>query len=254
MDGFERSVAELAGLISASRNIVCFTGAGVSTESGVPDFRSPGSPWLVNKPIDYADFVASAERRAEAWRRKFTMDDLYAGAQPGRAHHAIRQLHDADRLEAVITQNIDNLHQASGVPDARLIELHGNGSYARCIGCGERYELASVRRRFEASGAAPDCGCGAPVKSATISFGQAMPQKEMRRARDASLRCDLFIAMGSSLVVYPAAAFPELAKENGAALVIVNRDPTPLDPVSDLIVRGDVGDALARAVALAGLC
>lgn len=243
----------LADLLGRCSDVVVFTGAGLSTECGVPDFRSPGSPWLANKPIDYSDFIASAEMRAEAWRRKFRMDDLYAGVKPGRGHAAIVALREAGKLSAVITQNIDNLHQASGLDDSVLIELHGNGSYARCVGCGGRHELAPIREAFEASGLAPDCSCGAPVKSATISFGQAMPQHAMRRARDATLDCDLFLVLGSSLVVYPAAAFPQLAKDNGAALAILNREPTPLDGIADLAIRGDIGDVLTLALERAGL-
>lgn len=246
-------VAALAEALAECDRIVAFTGAGISTECGVPDFRSPGSPWLVNKPIDYADFIASAEMRAEAWRRKFRMDDLYAGVRPGRAHAALRALFDAGKLHAVITQNIDNLHQASGIPDERLIELHGNGSHARCIGCGRRHELAQIRPAFESNGVAPVCDCGAPVKSATISFGQAMPQEAMRRARDATVSCDLFLALGSSLIVYPAAAFPQLAAQNGAGLVLVNRESTPLDSIASLMIRGDIGDVLSRALRQAGL-
>jgi NAD-dependent deacetylase len=238
----------LAELIAAADDVVAFTGAGISTESGVPDFRSPGSPWLTNMPIDFSTFVSDPAARAEAWRRKFAMDDLYRGvAAPSRGHRALAKLVAAGKVSAIITQNIDNLHQESGVPDERLIELHGNGSYARCLDCGARHELADVRRAFEAAGGAPRCeACGGLVKSATISFGQAMPEQEMRRAHVATLRCDLFVAIGSSLQVYPAAGFPQIAKQNGARLVIVNRDPTPLDGMADLIVRGQIGDALGR--------
>lgn len=238
----------LAELIAAADDVVAFTGAGISTESGVPDFRSPGSPWLTNMPIDFSTFVSDPAARAEAWRRKFAMDDLYRGvAAPSRGHRALARLVAEGKVSAIITQNIDNLHQESGVPDERLIELHGNGSYARCLDCGMRHELADIRRAFEADAVAPRCeACGGLVKSATISFGQAMPEQEMRRAHVATLRCDLFVAIGSSLQVYPAAGFPQIAKQNGARLVIVNRDPTPLDGMADLIVRGQIGDALGR--------
>ena len=239
-------VAALVAMIAAAEDVVAFTGAGISTESGVPDFRSPGSPWLANMPIDFRQFVADPAARAEAWRRKFAMDDIYRGVAPSRGHRALARLAALGKVSAIITQNIDNLHQASGVPEAALIELHGNGSYARCLDCGERHELSEVRRAFEAAGAAPTCDCGGLIKSATISFGQAMPEAAMRRAQAATLGCDLFLAIGSSLQVYPAAGFPQIAKRNGAKLAIVNRDPTPLDSIADLIVRGDIGDALAR--------
>jgi NAD-dependent deacetylase len=172
------------------------------------------------------------------------MDDLYAHAKPGRGHRALARLIASGRMNAIITQNIDGLDQASGVPEDRVIELHGNGTYARCLGCARRYELVDVRREFERTGAAPQCECGGYVKSATISFGQAMPELAMRRAEEATLDCDLFIAIGSSLVVYPAAGFPLTAKRHGAALVIVNREPTPLDDFADLVLRGDIGDFL----------
>ena len=240
---------ELREMIGACAMAVAFTGAGVSTECGVPDFRSPGSPWLTNMPIDFSDFVNDPQARAESWRRKFAMDDVYRGVVPGRGHRALAQLVERGRVGAIITQNIDDLHGASGVPQDKLIELHGNGSFAKCLSCGMRHELTGVRARFEASGEGPRCDCGGLIKSATISFGQAMPLEEMRRAQAATLACDLFIAIGSSLVVHPAASFPALAKENGAKLAILNRDPTPLDGLADLVIRAEIGAVLARCVA-----
>jgi NAD-dependent deacetylase len=236
--------AELQSKIATSRHAVGFTGAGISTECGVPDFRSPGSPWLKNPPIDFSDFLADPLMREEAWRRKFVMDDLYAHAKPGRGHHALARLVNTGRMSAVITQNIDGLHQAAGLADDRVIELHGNGTYARCLACQRRYELVEIRRDFEMTGAAPQCECGGYIKSATISFGQAMPEIAMRRAEEETFACDLFMAIGSSLVVYPAAGFPVAAKRRGASLVIVNNEPTPLDDFADLILRGNIGDFL----------
>jgi NAD-dependent deacetylase len=240
--GLADDIAELHRLVTGSRSVVAFTGAGISTESGVPDFRSPNSPWMRNKPIPFEAYLASAEARREAWRRKFTMDDLYAGAKPSRGHLALASLVRSGSMPGVITQNIDGLHQAAGVPGDKIVELHGNGTYATCLSCGRRHELPGVRARFEASGDAPACeACGGIVKSATISFGQAMPEPAMRRAQDLALSCDLFLAIGSSLVVYPAAGFPVLAKRNGAKLVIVNREPTDLDDMADLVINGDIG-------------
>jgi NAD-dependent deacetylase len=242
----------LAGLIRDARQIIGFTGAGISTECGVPDFRSPGSPWLVNKPIPFDAFVASAEARREAWRRKFAMDDHYAGARPGRGHAALQALVADGRMPAVITQNIDGLHQAAGTPADRVIELHGNGTYAACLDCGERHELADIRPHVEAAGHAPPCRtCGGLIKSATISFGQAMPEAAMRRAARLAAACDLFLAIGSSLVVFPAAHLPAAAAETGARLVILNREPTGLDAVADLVIRADIGAVLSRALDLA---
>ena len=236
---------DLASLVGQSSRAVAFTGAGISTESGIPDFRSPGGLWKRNKPIPFQAFIASREARAEAWRRKFAMDDSYRGARPGRGHLALAAMVRSGRLEGVITQNIDNLHQDSGLTDSEVIEIHGNGTYATCLACGRRHELGWVRARFEASGEAPDCeACGGPVKSATISFGQAMPERQMRRALAWAMDCDLFLAIGSSLVVHPAAGLPVAAKESGARLVILNREETPLDDIADRVIRADIGTVL----------
>jgi NAD-dependent deacetylase len=237
---------QLQDMVRESRRAVAFTGAGISTESGIPDFRSPGGLWTKNRPIEFSDFLASKEMRDEAWRRKFAMEDSFLAAKPGRGHRALARLLQDGKLSAVITQNIDNLHQVSGIPAGRVVELHGNGSYATCLDCGTRYELDWVKERFEQSnGSAPDCpDCAGPVKSATISFGQSMPEEPMRQAEIETLAADLFIAIGSSLVVWPAAGFPLRAKRNGARLVILNREPTDLDELADLVIRDDIGDVL----------
>ena len=235
----------LRALVEASRVVVCFTGAGISTESGVPDFRSPGSPWLRHAPIDFSTFKADASARCEAWRRKFAIDDLARDAAPSRGHLALADLVRRGKSPGVITQNIDGLHQAAGMGDDAVVELHGNGTYATCLTCSLRHELADIRARFETTGEAPACvACGGPVKSATVSFGQAMPELAMRRAAGMTLACDLFLAIGSSLVVYPAASFPLMAKRNGARLVIVNREPTGLDEAADLVIAGEIGVVL----------
>ncbi len=241
------AVEALHAMLDRAASIVAFTGAGISTESGVPDFRTPGSPWMVNKPIPFEAFVKSREARIEAWRRKFAMDDHYAGATPNRGHRALARLVGEGRSPAIITQNIDGLHQASGVPDDQVIELHGNGTYATCLACGWRHELAAIRAAFEATGEPPECVmCAGPVKSATISFGQAMPQDKMSAAQQLALEAELFLVVGSSLVVYPAATLPIIAKKQGAALIIVNRQPTELDEIADLVVRAEIGAVLGR--------
>lgn len=246
-DETEDAIAELHAMLDRSDSIVSFTGAGISTESGVPDFRSPGSPWMVNKPIPFEVFVQSREARIEAWRRKFAMDDHYRDARPNIGHRALARLVAEGRSPAIVTQNIDGLHQASGVPEEQVIELHGNGTYATCLNCGWRHELAAIRPAFEATGEPPACiMCAGPVKSATISFGQAMPQQQMMRAQALALECDLFLVVGSSLVVYPAATLPIIARRQGAKLVILNREPTDLDPIADLVIRAESGVALAR--------
>ena len=237
-------------LLRECNRAVFFTGAGISTESGIPDFRSPGGIWSRMQPIYFQEFVASEEKRREAWRRRFDNGDGWVGAKPNRGHEVVAELVKRGKATAVITQNVDNLHQISGVPDERVIELHGNASYATCLKCHHRYELADIEKEFRATGAVGPCPqCQGIIKSATISFGQQMPELPMRRATAATLSCDLFIVLGSSLSVFPAADFPVRAKENGAALVIINRDPTPLDERADVVIHDGIGDTLTQVVA-----
>jgi NAD-dependent deacetylase len=239
------AMTSLNDLVGSAKVIVPFTGAGISTECGIPDFRSPGGLWTKNKPIPFDEFLASQEARNESWRRRFAMADEFGGAQPGRGHRALASLYHAGKVPAIITQNIDNLHQASGFSPHDVVELHGNTTYAACLDCGERYELSWIRQRMdEANGCAPDCRCGGYIKTATISYGQAMPDAAMQRAQDLALTCDLFLAIGSSLLVWPAAGFPLMAKRNGARLVIINREPTEFDDIANLVVRQDIGTVL----------
>src|ERR1700759_3583403 len=245
----QSAVEQLGDMIASSRNIVPFTGDGISTECGIPDFRSPGGLWTRNRPIPFHEFLASKDARDESWRRRFAMEETFAAAKPGRGHRALASLYRAGKIPAIITQNIDNLHQASGFAADDVIELHGNTTYARCIGCGRPYDLPWVRQRFDATGAAPNCSaCGQPVKIATVSFGQAMPEEAMRRATELAQQCDLFLAIGSSLVVWPAAGFPMLAKNCGARLVIINNEPTEQDDIADLVIRHDIGETLGPFV------
>jgi NAD-dependent deacetylase len=239
---------DLARLIADARRMVVFTGAGISTESGIPDFRSPGGVWSRMKPIYFEEFVASEAKRRESWERAFGGRAGWAGRQPNAGHHAVARLIAQGKCAAVITQNVDNLHQASGVPAEQVIELHGNASYATCLECGLRHELDELKALYEATGDLPACrACGGIVKTATISFGQAMPMVPMARAEAETLACDLFLVLGSSLVVYPAAGFPLLAKRNGAALAIVNREPTELDGFADLVLHDEIGPVMSRA-------
>ena len=245
----DTSIARLRDLIEGAQRIVPFTGAGISTECGIPDFRSPGGLWTKNQPIPFDAFMASREVRDEAWRRRFAMEDNFAHAKPGRGHQALASLYRAGKVPGLITQNIDNLHQASGIAANDIVELHGNTTYALCLDCGERYELHWVREKFVAAGErAPDCACGGDIKTATVSFGQAMPAEAMERAEQLTKSCDLFLAIGSSLVVWPAAGFPLMAKRNGAALVIINREPTEFDDIADLVLHDDIGDVLGPFV------
>jgi len=242
----ETAIAGLRELIAAARVIVPFTGAGISTECGIPDFRSPGGIWTKNQPILYDEFLASQEMRNEAWRRRFAMEEHFGKARPGRGHLALASLYRGGKAPGVVTQNIDNLHQNSGIAPDDVVELHGNNTYAVCLSCAKRYELSWVKERFSASGQAPDClDCDGHIKSATVSFGQAMPEAAMQRAEDMTRSCDLFLAIGSSLVVWPAAGFPLMAKRNGARLIILNRDATEFDDIADLVVRDDIGTVLS---------
>lgn len=239
-------------MLDAARRVVVFTGAGISTESGIPDFRSPGTGlWTKIKPIQYQDFVASEAVRQESWRRRFSGERLMENAKPNKGHEAVAKLVAEGKCTAVITQNVDNLHQDSGIPESQIIELHGNASFATCLTCHTRYELADLEEQFKSTQRVAPCGrCGGIIKGATISFGQSMPEREMERARQQTLACDLFMVVGSSLSVYPAAGFPEYAKQRGARLVIVNRDETPLDPIADLVLHREIGPSLAYVVGI----
>jgi len=245
MKNNDNKIKLFKSLIDVSQRGVIFTGAGISTESGIPDFRSPGGIWTKYQPIDFRDFIASEEMRRESWRRKFASDEVMQNARPNNGHLAVAGLVKSGKVSHIITQNVDGLHQRSGIPGDKVIELHGNATYAGCLDCGKRFELEDIKRLFEKNETLPVCdACGGIVKTATISFGQAMPLGEMQAAEAATLACDLFIAIGSSLVVYPAAGFPNLAKQNGAKLVILNRDPTPLDGIADLVLNAEIGPIL----------
>jgi NAD-dependent deacetylase len=242
-------IANLARLIGEAQRIVAFTGAGISTECGIPDFRSPGGLWTRYRPIEFSEFLASAETRLEAWRRYFKLYDQVKGARPGRGHMAIAKLVELGKASHVVTQNIDNLHLESGVPAQQILELHGNGTYARCLSCSARHELDWARGEVEDYNRAPQCtACGGMVKTATISFGQPMPEAVMAQAHAATEACDLFLAVGSSLTVYPAATLPMLAQRWGASLAIINNEPTDFDAIADLVIHWDAGETLAGAV------
>jgi NAD-dependent protein deacetylase/lipoamidase len=242
-------VEDLKRMIAQAGNVVAFTGAGISTESGIPDYRSPGGIWTKMRPIEFGEFLGSAEARRESWRRKFASHEMMQCATPNAGHRALARLVRNGKMTAIVTQNIDGLHQASGVPDDKVIELHGNATYAACLDCRRRYELDWVREIFAIDERLPLCtGCGGIIKTATISFGQAMPEPEMERAREVTLAADLFIVLGSSLVVYPAAGFPIMAKQNGSRLVIVNREPTDQDEMADLVIHAEIGSTMSRAV------
>jgi NAD-dependent deacetylase len=237
--------------IDESNKIVIFTGAGISTESGIPDFRSPGGIWTKMQPIMFQDFLSSKNSQIESWKRKFVIDQDMETAKPNKGHKAIAKLFSKNKISYILTQNIDNLHQNSGIETDRIIELHGNSTYAKCLDCSKRSELSYIRDFLEREdnnySITPKCiECNGIIKSATISFGQPMPAKEMQIAERASIECDLFFAIGSSLKVYPAAGLPILAKKNGAKLIIINREPTDLDSISDKIINKEIGVTLNK--------
>ena len=241
----DTAIDRLSDLFEGAQHIVPFTGAGISTECGIPDFRSPGGLWTKNRPIPFDDYMASSEVRGEAWRRRFVMEETFAQAKPGRGHLALASLYRAGKVPALVTQNIDNLHQASGIAAQDVVELHGNTTYATCLSLRQ-----TLRTGLDPAGIRGERRAGARLRLRRHHqdrdgfFGQAMPEAEMRRAQELASDCDLFLAVGSSLVVWPAAGIPLMAKRNGAALVIVNREPTEFDEFADLVVRNDIGDSL----------
>ena len=251
---FERDIEELAGLVQTSSRAVVFTGAGVSTECGIPDFRSPGGFWTRYKPIAFQEFVASEETRLEAWRRFLMINETIGKAEPGPSHKAIAELVRRGHVAHVITQNIDSLHERAGTERDRIIEIHGNGTYAACLSCGVRHEIDWVRDIIAATSKPPACvDCGGIVKSATVSFGQPMPEQEMADACAATFNADLFLAIGSSLQVFPAAGFPVSAKQNRTPLVIINREPTGLDGLADLVINAEIAPVLTALLIRMGV-
>jgi len=238
---------ELSQYIKEAKNVVIFTGAGISTESGIPDFRGPQGIWKTNTPIYFQDFISSEEVRLESWKRKFSGQDIFKKAKPNVGHLAVAEIINKHESAYLITQNVDNLHQDAGVPDNKITEIHGNASYASCLDCSKRYELKPIKEAFLKDGTIPYCdSCGGIIKTATISFGQSMPEEGMQIAQRKTLTCDLFITIGTSLVVFPAAGFPKLAKDIGANLIIINNEPTDFDPIADLVIHEQIGKVFSE--------
>jgi len=238
-------IQQIANWLSDARSAVAFTGAGISTESGIPDFRSPGGIWATSQPVYFDDFLASAEARYEYWRQKAVAHRDFVGARPNVGHQTLARWQQTDRLRAVITQNIDGLHQDAG--SSEVLELHGTARFVACLGCRTRFPTAEMVERFLTEDRPPECpDCGGLTKHATISFGQSLSPDVLDEAQELSQRSDLFFALGSSLVVQPAAGFPALAKQSGARLVIINRESTPLDELADVVIRDSIGETLTR--------
>jgi len=239
------AIKRIAEKMRAGKNIA-FTGAGISTESGIPDYRSQGGIWDEFKPVYFDDFMRQKSARIEYWRQKAAMYDDLQKAKPNAAHLALADLYHQGRLAAIITQNIDGLHQQAGIPDEDVIELHGNTRRVRCMSCNAVSSDHEAFARIQAGEPAPECACGGYLKPDTISFGQAMPETEMKRATALSQSCDLFLVVGSTLLVQPAALLPDIARRSGAFLAIVNLSDTPYDAVCDICIREKAGDILPR--------
>ena len=248
-ESIDTQVEELAAFLRPAQDAVAFTGMGISAASVPSGFfeTMKAKGWA---PIMVNDFVKSEEQRREAWRLHFFSAEQWTHAQPNKGHLAVAKLVSSGKVRCVITQNVDNFHQQSGVPDERVIELHGNSTYAACLDCGKRQELAEVRAVFESNEALLICSaCGGIIKTAVVSFGQPMPETPLQLAKQMALACDLFLVFGSSLVVQPSSAIPKVAKDNGAALVIVNHEPTEIDDVADMVIHAAVDETLHAAVA-----
>jgi len=243
-------IEKLAQIIVQSSKVVVFTGAGISTESGIPDFRSPGGIWSRYDPEDFTiqKFLSGPAARKTIW--KMSMEGgLLTEAKPNLAHYAIAELHNLGRLDCVITQNIDNLHQKAGVPEDRVFELHGNMEWAVCLSCHRRFPMPEVLRRIEQGVEVPDCPeCRGILKPDAVFFGEALPQETLQEAIRRAKNCDLLIVIGSTLLIYPAAYIPTYAKEAGATLAIINLTPTPFDDYAEVIIRAKAGETMSRAM------
>ena len=244
----EHETTEVAGWIMNAKKMVVFTGAGLSTESGIPDFRSPGGVWDRYDPEDFyfQRFISSEASRVKYWQMATEMYESMKQAQPNLAHLAIAEMERLGKLDCVITQNIDGLHFKAGNSEEKVIQLHGTAMHVSCLSCKKRFDRDKIQERVKKGEKAPRCDdCGGPLKPATISFGQSMPERETEEAYHRSSLSDLFIVIGSSLVVQPAASMPLMAKRNGAKLVIINRDPTPYDNMADIVIHGQAGPVMA---------
>jgi NAD-dependent deacetylase len=244
----KEQVEQIAKWITTSNRVVVFAGAGLSTESGIPDFRSPGGVWDRYNPEDFyfQNFLSSEASREKYWQMSTEMYEPMKKAQPNLAHLAIAEMERLGKLDCVITQNIDGLHHKAGNSEEKVIQLHGTAMYVTCLNCGKRYDRDHIQERLRKGLKVPYCDdCKGPLKPATISFGQPMPERETQEAYHRSSLSDLFIVIGSSLVVQPAASMPLVAKRNGAKLVIINRDPTPYDDMADMVIHGQAGPIMA---------
>jgi NAD-dependent deacetylase len=240
-----RDIINLRELVGSAQNMVILTGAGISTESGVPDFRSPGGLWEKFRIVEYNEYVESEDARIEDWHRRFYMADQIETVEPNIGHHTIAQWLNEGKASCLVTQNVDGLHLKAGAPEERTIEIHGNATTTSCIDCHSHHEMTLCRQMFEKTGASPKCrSCGGIIKANVVMFGEAMPRDKTARAFEQSEQADLFLAIGTSLVVHPAAALPLHAKHAGAKLAIINRDPTQVDSYADCVVNAEIGEVM----------
>jgi NAD-dependent deacetylase len=247
----QEQLEDAAELMQQAKRIVVLTGAGISTESGIPDFRSPGSIWQQQPPVSYQDFISKPEARRQYWQTRHRLSTQVAAARPNAAHRALAELELRQVLLGVITQNFDGLHQDAGHPPQHVIELHGTSRFAACTLCGRRSSMAELQQRIDAGEVDPCCPvCGGFLKSATILFGQRVPETELARARTLASACDLFLVVGSSLKVVPAAALPRQALKRNVPLIIVNLQPTPFDDYADVVIHEKAGLVLPPLVTM----
>lgn len=245
------AIGQLTELFEHSQNTVFFTGAGISTESGIADFRSPGGIWSQIEPIQYNDFLADESTRLEDWRRRFHFQKEFDAALPNDGHRFVADILERKHGLGVITQNIDGLHQRAGVMEDSIVEIHGNGTKATCLDCHSPMSLSQAKDFIELNGSAPRCErCNGLVKAAVVSFGQPMPQTKVLAAKQLAEACDLLVVLGSSLVVQPAATIPLIAKRSGAKLAILNKEVTHLDAVADLVMHAPIGKTLKQVQTL----
>lgn len=241
------TVQEFAAKIRENNEIVAFTGAGISTESGIPDFRSPGGLWTRYRPVTFQEYLSSEAARIEAWQRRLENYQAYKNAKPNIGHYFIQSLDQKGKLVGLITQNVDGLHGDAGLAEEKIVELHGTNRKIICLKCPKTFDPDEIMRRLVGDFSSPLCeACGGILKAATISFGQAMPEAAMQLAQEWTEHATVFMVMGSSLQVQPAAAFPVLAKRRGALLAIINRELTPLDEYADFVHHGAIGEFCAR--------
>lgn len=246
----QECISDAVELMQQARRIVALTGAGISTESGIPDFRSPGSPWEKNPPTSYRDFLEKPEARQRYWQTRRNLSSQVIAAQPNAAHRALAELEQRGVLSGILTQNFDGLHQDAGNKPEHIVELHGTSRFAACTLCGRRSSMSDLQGRIDAGEIDPRCDmCGGLLKAATILFGQRVPDAELARAKAMTAACDLFLVVGSSLKVIPAATLPRLALNRHVPLIIINLQPTTLDPAADVVIHEKAGGVLPAIVA-----